>query len=120
MTPENPLAALLADAGREHLCTRPHCTRCGVAIYRQRLARLAAPEPGALVEALANLDLAAWYDVQHPGGALQHTFDALGDSAAVDRVLGAWLGRIEGHYRLVDGVLFYVLREGHPARRQRA
>jgi hypothetical protein len=108
----NPLEELLSEAGRRKWCTRRFCTTCGATEFLNGLRRLVGQDGAPLANALAAMDLSAWYDIPDFGGALRLTFDALPWPFLVDDVVSAWLPRVDGHVRLIDAVLFHVVREG--------
>ena len=63
--------------------------------------------------------MSAWYDLPEFGGAIYYCFSVLGNHTVVDRVLGNWIGRLAGHYRIADAVTFYVVREMQSSERLR-
>jgi hypothetical protein len=109
---ENPLEELLSEAGRRKWCTRRFCTTCGATEFLNGLRRMVGQDGALLADALAAMDLSAWYDVPDFGGALRLTFDALPWPFLVDDVVSAWLPRVHGHVRVIDAVLFHLVREG--------
>ena len=108
----NGIEALLAEAGRRRWCTKRFCTTCGATEFRAALRSLAEGEGCALAESMRAMELSAWYEVPDVGGAVGHVFDALLRSSLVDEVLRAWLPRVSDHPRLVDAVIFHVVRQG--------
>ena len=108
----NPLLDVLADVRRKRWCTKLTCTTCGAHEYRRALDGVAGPDGEHLARAMAELDLAAWYDVEDVGGALGLAFASLRARRHVDHVLAAWLPRLQGHIRIADAVLFHVVRPG--------
>jgi len=78
-----------------------------------------ALDPARLAHELQQLPLAAWYDLPEFGGAIYHCFATLPSRALVDQVLGDWVSRLAGHYRIADAVTFYVVRDGQSSERLR-
>ena len=79
---------------------------------RTRLREVAVPRADEFARAMADLSLEAWYDLPDWDGTLRRALDALSDPASIDSVLVRWLARLEGHARIADVVLFYVVRPG--------
>ena len=111
----NPIEAALREAGAKHWCTKAICTTCGAAEFRERIARDTLRDPKILAEALAQMDLSAWYAVEQVGGAIAQVFSRLSKTDAVDGVLLAWRRRVHAHTRIIDSVLFHLVRRGIPS-----
>jgi hypothetical protein len=109
---ENPIEAALREAGAKHWCTKAMCTTCGATPFRERIAQGALAAHETLAEALIGMDLSAWYAVEHVGGAIALVFGRLADIGTVDEVLADWRSRVEGHTRIIDSVVFHLLRRG--------
>src|SRR5258708_14327987 len=59
------------------------------------------------------MDLSAWYAVEDVGGAVGIAFSLLSPQPPlIASVLAAWQPRIAGHTRLIDAVMFHVVRRG--------
>jgi hypothetical protein len=104
------LAALLRDARAHRWCTDPYCAACPPVEFRAGLAELAGADAAGLERALAEMDFADWYDLPEWEGALRMALGALGSLERVDRVLAAWLPRLDDHVRIAGAVLYYVVR----------
>lgn len=111
----NPVASLIVLAVERGWCTQPNGGACEPAEFRDGLRVLAGADGTRLVEALRTLDLAAWYDLPAWDGAIRLALDALPRAAERTTVVEAWLGRLDGHLRIADVVLFYVVRRGSVA-----
>jgi hypothetical protein len=105
----NWLEVTLREAGSHHWCTKQVCTTCGAGDFRASLDA-AQKSHASLPEALSTMDLSAWYAVEHLGGAFAIVFAGLTDSSLVDQVLTVWRARIAGHTRLMDAVVFHLVR----------
>ncbi len=109
---ENPLEDALREAGAKHWCTKVVCTTCGATPFRERIAHGSLADPKTLATSLIGMDLSAWYSVELVGGAIAIVFGRLADTQTIDNVLAAWRSRIQGHTRLIDSVVFHLLRRG--------
>lgn len=105
----NWLEATLGEAGRHRWCTKQVCTTCGAGEFRASIAA-AQTSLGSLAEALGTMDLSAWYAVEDLGGAIAIVFAPLISRSLIDGVLTAWRVRIAGHVRLLDAVVFHLVR----------
>jgi hypothetical protein len=120
MSTDNPLEVALYEAGAKHWCTKAICISCGATEFRRRITRGPIAEPAILADALSRMDLSAWYAVEHVGGAIAIVFAQLPDRRAVDSVLSSWRSRIQGHTRIIDSVVFHLVRRGLPSAQEAA
>jgi hypothetical protein len=116
----NPIESALREAGAKHWCTKAMCSTCGATEFRQRLAPLFVRDATSLAESIGSMDLSVWYSVEHVGGAIALVFNQLSDPQAVDSVLGAWRSRIHGHTRIIDSVVFHLVRRRLPSAKESA
>lgn len=107
----NWLEAILQEAGSNHLCTKQVCTTCGAGEFRASIAA-AQTSHTSLTTVLGTMDLSAWYAVEDLGGAIAIVFAPLGDSSAIDEIVTSWRARVAGHTRLLDAVVFHLIRTG--------
>jgi hypothetical protein len=83
--------------------------------FRDALRARGLANPTAMVASLEHMTLSEWYRVQHVGGAIGIAFAMLADRTQVDAVLASWRSRITGHVRLIDSVVFHLVRRGLPS-----
>jgi hypothetical protein len=101
---------LLHRARAEHWCTEPYCATCEPVSFRHALDQFAGTDRTRLATALASMELADWFDVPNAEGAIRIALGTLGSLEQVNRVLEAWLSRLNDQVRIADIVLYRVVR----------
>jgi hypothetical protein len=109
---KNAVTTILEQAAAERWCTRSGCGTCGAAEYQSTLLTLVKRDPDGYATDLARVEPISWYNLEDVGGAVGLAFAELPNAQTVDAVLRTWMMCLQQHTRLIDAVLFYVIRAG--------
>lgn len=103
----NPVIEIMQEGIRNNWCMEPGCTTCGCRRYVDALKGLSGIAGGPLVDSMSNID---FDDLK----AIHGWRDALLIAAMVtpnlEPVLRSWLPRAIEDIRIVDGILFEIVR----------
>ena len=108
----NPFIDIIKEAVDKKWCTKVMCTTCGAVEFRKKLKELAGPNGDNLVVALEDVDLHELSKYDGWSDCIRHAYELIRNPSQGDRVLKAWLPRIENNLRVGDVVLYYIIKKG--------
>jgi len=107
----NSFIAILKHANASRWCVEAGCTTCGAREFRNAVSDLASDLGGPLANALADLEIDELMTCRHWADAIEIALRDLPlGTIQINGVLSAWLASAEGHPRMLDHVLFRIVR----------
>jgi hypothetical protein len=107
----DPFIAVLKHAQANKWCVEPGCTTCGATEFRKALHKVAGDVGGPLANSLSDIDLNELQACQHWADATEIALRDLPLGVPqIEGVLKAWLPQTHQHIRILDRVLFKIVR----------
>ncbi len=106
----NEFAQLVEKAAEMNWCTKIYCTTCLNSDFRRRLEQLAGGTGFGLVEPLCSLEVRNYTRLRDWDDCLQMAFMHLPLPEQREKILEAWLEKVNDNIRFADVVIFYIVR----------
>lgn len=107
----NPFIAVLKQAQAKKWCVEAGCTTCGATEFRKALRDIAGDLGGPLANSLTDIDLNELQTCRHWADATEIALRDLPLGVPqIEGVLKAWLPQTNQHIRLLDFLLFRIVR----------
>lgn len=106
----NEFAQLVKKASELNWCVRIYCTTCGNKEFRNALEQIGCGNSFEFVQKLADLDIKEYVGLRGWDDCLRIAFLYLPFPGQHEKVLNAWIAKLDGEIRFADVVLFYVVR----------